>query len=82
MKRANLTLDAHLLETAKSVMKAKTYSDAVNQALLEAVRLHQIRNLFDAFGTGAWEGSLPVMREDSLLSKKKKNDKAAKEKRR
>lgn len=64
MKRTNLVLDADLLEQARSVSGARTYSDAVNQALAEFVRLARFRGILELQGTGAWQGDLSQMRRD------------------
>lgn len=42
------------------LMGAKTYSEAVNRALDESIRLCQIRGLAKYMGTGVWEGDLSV----------------------
>jgi Arc/MetJ family transcription regulator len=65
-------LDEHLLKTATRAMGAKTYSEAVNRALEEAVRLIQIRNLGPLLGQDVWDGALEEMREDTRPRKKTK----------
>ena len=40
MKRANLILDEKLLNDAVRVLGAKTYSDAVNQALVQTINIY------------------------------------------
>lgn len=69
MKRTNLMLDEHKLEQAVRVLGAKTYSEAVNRALDEAIKIHQIRGLMDLMGSGIWEGDLSQMREDQAPKK-------------
>ena len=64
MKRTNLVLDAHLLESAMRELGSKTYSDAVNLALKEVMRMRQIQALLPLFGQGLWQGDLSEMRED------------------
>jgi Arc/MetJ family transcription regulator len=64
MKRTNLVLDEELLRTATQAMGAKTYSEAVNRALEESVRLIKIRNLVPLFGQDIWQGNLAEIRED------------------
>jgi Arc/MetJ family transcription regulator len=64
MKRTNLVLDEALLEEATRVLKAKTYSAAVNRALEEAIKIKRIQSLTSYFGTGLWKGDLSEMRED------------------
>jgi Arc/MetJ family transcription regulator len=72
MKRTNLMLDEELLKTATRAMGAKTYSEAVNRALDEAVHLIKIRNLGQLFGQDVWQGDLSEMREDRGSKKKSK----------
>jgi Arc/MetJ family transcription regulator len=57
-------VDQPLLEEAKRALRARTYSEAVDRALREAVRIAKVRGLVDFFGTGAWEGDLAEMRRD------------------
>ena len=64
MKRTNLVLDEALLEEAKRVLGAKTYSAAVNAALAEAIRIKKVESLPSFFGSGLWVGDLSEMRED------------------
>jgi len=64
MKRTNLVLDEKLLESAFSLFGSKTYSEAVNEALKEAIKLRKIRDIPAFFGRGLWEGSLGEMRRD------------------
>lgn len=71
MKRTNLMIDKDLLEEAQKVLKASTYSAAVNEALQEVIRIHKINQLGDFFGSGVWEGNLSEMREDSKMKRKK-----------
>jgi len=66
MKRTNLVLDPHLLEEATRVLRAKTYSAAVNAALKEILRVRRIQQLPEFFGSGIWKGNLAQMREDRL----------------
>ena len=64
MKRTNLVLDGEILEEARRVSGAKTYSETVNKALAELVRLHRVRSIPEFFGKGLWKGDLSEMRED------------------
>ena len=64
-------IDKDLLEEAQKVLKASTYSAAVNEALQEVIRIHKINQLGDFFGSGVWEGNLSEMREDSKMKRKK-----------
>jgi Arc/MetJ family transcription regulator len=71
MKRTNLVLDEQLLEEATRVLRVKTYSAAVNKALAEAIRVHQVRSLAEFCGSGIWEGDLPEMRGDRARRRSK-----------
>ncbi|MBI2605542.1 MAG: type II toxin-antitoxin system VapB family antitoxin [Deltaproteobacteria bacterium] len=64
MKRTNLVLDETLLKTATRLLGAKTYSEAVNRSLEEAIRIGKIRGLFNLMGQVEWEGELSEMRRD------------------
>jgi Arc/MetJ family transcription regulator len=72
MKRTNLVLDEKLLETAVRLLGAKTYSSAVNQALVEVIRVLKARGLTQFIGSGVWEGDLQEMREDRPTKKRGK----------
>lgn len=65
MKRTNLVLDDNLLKEATAISKAKTYSKAVEIALLDYVRRAKARQILDLAGSGLWEGDLSAMREDT-----------------
>lgn len=64
MKRTNLVLDGEVLEEARRLSGAKTYSETVNKALAEIVRRHKMRSIAEFFGKGLWKGDLAEMRED------------------
>ena len=64
MKRTNLVLDGEVLEEARRISGAKTYSETVNKALSELVRRHKMRSIVEFFGKGLWKGDLAEMRED------------------
>jgi len=64
MKRIGLVIDRSPLETAKRELGAKTYSDAVNRALNDVVRIRKIHALSQFFSQGLWHGDLSEMRED------------------
>jgi Arc/MetJ family transcription regulator len=64
MKRTNLVLDGDVLEEARRISGARTYSETVNQALAELVRQHKVRSIVDFLGKGLWKGDLAEMRED------------------
>jgi Arc/MetJ family transcription regulator len=65
MKRTNLVLDEKVLEEAVRVLGKKTYSETVNHALRELVRLHRAEGIFEFVGSGAWAGDLAEMRDDA-----------------
>jgi Arc/MetJ family transcription regulator len=62
MKRTNLVLDDKLLEEARKELGTKTYSETVNAALKEAIRVKKVMRLQDFVGSGLWEGNLEEMR--------------------
>ncbi len=64
MKRTNLVLDEKLLEEAVRVAGTKTYSAAVEFALKELIRRAKARRILELTGSGLWDGSLSLMRED------------------
>jgi Arc/MetJ family transcription regulator len=64
MKRTNLVLSEDLLEEVVRVSGERTYSRAVERAMEEFVRRARARQILALQGTGLWEGSLSVMRED------------------
>lgn len=64
MKRANLVLDGDRLEEARRLLGTKTYSDTVNLALNEAIKIIKIRSIPDLLGKVKWRGNLSEMRED------------------
>ena len=64
MKRTNLVLDESLLDEAHRLGGERTLSRTVERALAEFVRRAKARKILDLAGTGAWQGELPVMRED------------------
>jgi len=64
MKRTNLVLDEQRLEEARRLLGTKTYSETVNKAMEEAIRIIQIRRLPDLLGKVEWHGDLSEMRED------------------
>jgi len=70
MKRANLVLDAELLDQVSRLLGVKTYSAAVNLALAEVLRLRKIQSLPQFFGRGLWQGDLAEMRQDSAARRR------------
>jgi Arc/MetJ family transcription regulator len=71
MKRTNLVLDAHLLDEARRVLGARTYSATVNLALEEITRVRKVQSLASFFGKGLWQGNLSEMREDRVPRRRK-----------
>jgi Arc/MetJ family transcription regulator len=64
MKRTNLVLDPALLEEARRAFGTKTYSETVNKALEEAVRVSWVRRIPELIDKVHWDGDLSEMRED------------------
>lgn len=64
MRRTNLVLDGELLDEARKVSGAKTYSAAVSTAIAEYLRIKRIQQIPKFFGSGIWEGDLSEMRRD------------------
>ncbi len=64
MKRTNVTLDEHLLKQIVILFGTKTYSDALNQAMAEVLRISQVKGLAEFTGSNLWDGSLSEMRQD------------------
>ncbi len=64
MKRTNLVLDEQVLDRAKAVSGLRTYSDVVNFALQELVRLKTFSKIDSFASSGVWEGDLAMMRDD------------------
>lgn len=62
MKRTNLLLDEHVLEEAKAATGSKTYSDAVNLALRELVRVRRFAKVDQFANSDVWQGDLARMR--------------------
>ena len=54
MKRMNLIIDEELLERARKRLGDKTYSDTVNRALREVVRIEVLRDGLDRFEHDMW----------------------------
>lgn len=64
MKRTTLVLDEDLLEEAVRLSGERTYSAAVNSALLAFVRRARAHRILELRGSGLWKGTLEEMRED------------------
>lgn len=71
MKRTNLVLDEQLLEDALRVSGERTYSAAVNRALVDFVKRARAGRILELAGSGLWEGDLSAMRDDQKSPKKK-----------
>ena len=69
MKRTNLVLREDLLEEATRLSGEKTYSRAVERALLDFVRRAKARTILELRGSGQWHGDLAVMRRDQGKTK-------------
>ncbi len=65
MKRTNLVLDEQLLEQVTRLSGERTYSAAVNRALLDYARRIRAGRILDLAGRGLWAGSLSEMRRDA-----------------
>ena len=70
MKRTNLVLDEGLLEEAKTLSGATTYSETVQRALLDFVRRIRARRILELRGSGLWQGNLSEMRGDRSSRRK------------
>ncbi|GAB4426770.1 MAG: hypothetical protein OHK0011_08410 [Turneriella sp.] len=46
----------------------RTYSDAVNQALAEYIRIKTLGTVYRFAGSDIWQGDLPAMRDDENVS--------------
>jgi Arc/MetJ family transcription regulator len=77
MKRTNLVLNEHLLEEAVRVSGERTYSAAVERALEEFVRRAKARNILSLAGSGLWQGTLSVAREDRPVYRTKRSRRGA-----
>ena len=64
MKRTNLVLDERLLEEAVRVSGERTYSATVDRALQDFVRRARARTVLTLEGSGLWQGTLSVVRDD------------------
>lgn len=70
MKRTNLVLDEALLEEATRLSGERTYSRTVERALREFVQRAKARRILDLAGSGLWEGTLAVVRDDRRVYRK------------
>ena len=64
MRRTNLVLDGDRLEEARKILGTKTYSETVDKALAEVIRMSLVRRIPELLGKVRWEGDLSEMRED------------------
>jgi Arc/MetJ family transcription regulator len=67
MKRTNLVLDDELLEEAVRLSGERTYSRTVERALRDFVSRAKARRILELAGSGLWEGTLSVVREDRAV---------------
>lgn len=72
MKPTNLMLDEDNLRRATKILGVKTYSEAVNRALMEIIRLAEVREMVAMMGTIEWEGDLEETRGDAKKTKRKR----------
>jgi hypothetical protein len=64
MRRTNLVLDETNLNAAKAILGVRTYSEAVNIALIETIRRKTFNKIDRFASSGIWEGELAEMRRD------------------
>jgi hypothetical protein len=64
VRHKNLLIDELRLREARALLGTKTYSETVNRALDETIRIIKIRSIPEFFGKGLWKGDLSEMRED------------------
>jgi len=69
MKRTNLVLDEKILDEARKLAGARTYSEVVNIALGELVRRINFARIDSFANSGIWDGDLGAMRDDALVSR-------------
>lgn len=63
-KRTNLVLNPDRLEEARRILGTKTYSETVDKALAEVIRVSWVQKILDLAGKVKWEADLAEMRED------------------
>ena len=66
MKRTNLVLNEDALEQAKLILGSKTYSEAVNTALQEVIRVRTFQQIDRFASSGIWDGDLAEVRDDHV----------------
>ena len=64
MKRTSLVLDEHILEETLRLSGERTYSEAVDRAMREFVRMAKAGRISQLADSGLWEGDLGQMRND------------------
>jgi Arc/MetJ family transcription regulator len=69
MKRTNLVLDEKILDEARRLAGARTYSEVVNIALRELVHRVTFARIDGFANSGIWDGDLGAMRDDALVSR-------------
>jgi Arc/MetJ family transcription regulator len=67
MKRTNLVLDEQILNEARKLAGARTYSEVVNLALRELVRRASFSRIDGFANSGIWDGNLGDLRDDAPL---------------
>jgi Arc/MetJ family transcription regulator len=72
MRRTTLMLDAQLLDQARQVLGARTYSAAVNLAIEEVLRVRKVQALSQFLGQRLWQGDPSEMREDRVARRPRK----------
>jgi Arc/MetJ family transcription regulator len=65
MKRTNVVLDEVLLDEAVRVSGERTYSRTIERALRDLVARAKARRILELQGSGAWQGDLAAVREDT-----------------
>lgn len=60
-------MDELVLKEVKRELGLKTYSETVNYALKEMLRMKRVEGLAAFFGTNLWQGNLRKMRKDRTM---------------
>jgi Arc/MetJ family transcription regulator len=63
MKRQNLMIQEDLLKEAQETLGLRTFSETVNHALKEALRVEKLKKMTELFGKVEWEGDTKEMRK-------------------
>jgi Arc/MetJ family transcription regulator len=70
MKRQNLMINEVLLKEAQETLGLRTFSDTVNHALREALRVEKLKKMTELFGKIEWDGDLKEIRKQRTRTKK------------